>query len=143
MVVPEQVEEAVGEVAVELGADREALLLGRAVGGVEGDDDVAEERAGAGGRKRQDVGRPVLASPGAVEAAHGGVPHHEQRHLGAVTAERRQVPARALAQPADRGRAAGVLAPGVHDHGPRRSAGTSCSVVPSAGPGGAFGSLSP
>ncbi len=143
VVVAEEVEEAVGEVAVELGADRAAILFRRAAGGVEGDDDVAEERTRAGGRERQDVRRPVLAAPGAVQAAHGGVSHHQHGQLGPLAAKRRQVPPRALAQAAHRGRAAGVLAPGVHDHGPRRSAGTSCSGAPSAGPGGDFGSWSP
>ena len=143
VVVAEQVEEAVGEVAVQLGADPAALLLRRAPGGVEGDDDVAEERAGTAGRERQHVGRAVLAAPGAIEAPHGGVSHHEQRQLGTVTPERGQVPVRALAQPAYRGRAAGVLAPGVNDHGPRRSAGTSCNGAPSGGPAGGFASWSP
>jgi len=87
VVVAEQVQEAVREIAVELRAQCTALLARSAACHVQGDHHVSEERARAGGGKRQHVGRAILAAPPPVEAAHRRVGHDQDGELGATGIE--------------------------------------------------------
>jgi hypothetical protein len=137
VVVAEEVQDPVRQVAVQLRRERASGGARRAGGGVDRHHHVAEERAARRGREREHVGGVILVPPRAVEPADGGVAHHQDRQLGVAPPERGEEAAGALAQPPRRGRAAGVLAAGVDRHGRRRSAfDTSCSV-PSAGSGAA------
>ena len=139
MVVPQEVQEAVREVAVELGAEQPPLRARDAPRGVERDHDVAEKRPVVRRRvrEREDIRGTVLPSPGAVEASHGGIADDEDRELRLLAPERAQVAAGALAQAPRGGGPTRVLAPGVDGHGRRRSAETSWSWAPApdASPG--------
>jgi hypothetical protein len=116
VVVTEEVQEAVREVAVELRAQG-ALAARGAARGVERDDDVAEHPPGPGSGEREHVGRAVLAAPAAVESADGGVADDEDRELRLGLAERFEVPLRLRPQPSHRAGTSRVLAPDVDDHG--------------------------
>jgi hypothetical protein len=99
VVVAEEVQDPVREIAIQLGVERPALLARGAARGVEGDDHVAEERAGAGGGERQDVGRAVAPAVLAVQAPDLVLVDERDREVPVRDARLRQ---RRLRRPADR-----------------------------------------
>ena len=89
VVIAEEMEEAVGEEAAEFLIEGQAALLGLAGGGLDGDDEVAEEGRGQGGAfalaPGDDVGGSVAAEPEAVELLDVAVVGDEDGEFGVVT----------------------------------------------------------
>ncbi len=120
MVVAEQVEQPVCEVAVELRADRPPLLARPPGGGVERDYHVAQERPiprRLALREREHVGRRVLPAPLAVQGADAPVGDEEDRELRLAAAERGEVGGGAGAEAARGGAPARVLGGESDGHG--------------------------
>lgn len=120
MVVAEQVQEPVGEVAIELGSDRSPLRPRAPGRGVEGHYHVAEERPSARRfryREGQDVGRLVLASPLPVQRPDPPVGDEEHRELGVVEPQGREEGLGAGAEAAGGRRAPRVLGGEEDGHG--------------------------
>jgi hypothetical protein len=120
MVVTEQMEEPVREVAIQLRTDGAPLGPGATGGGVERDYHVAQERPTTRRlryREGEDVGGPILPAPGAVQRADPAVADEEDGQLGVAPPHGREVGGRVPAKAADgRGRAR-ALAGHVDDHG--------------------------
>jgi hypothetical protein len=79
VIVSEQVQEAVRQVAVQLPAQSPPGGTRGPARRVEGDHHVPEETApgGPAARKREHVGGAVHPAPVAVQAEHGPIVHHE------------------------------------------------------------------
>jgi hypothetical protein len=102
VIVPEEVEDPVREVAVELLRQGPPLRPGTPDGGVQGDYHVAEERPRTRRlryRKAEDVGGAVLPAPAAVEPADPAVGRHHHGELRVVPGDRREEEAGAAPEP--------------------------------------------
>jgi hypothetical protein len=93
VVVPEEMEEPVGQVEVQLIGEGPPVGAGLPPGGVEGKDDVAEVQRPGGARGRrapgeaEDVGGSVLPPPTPVQVLDAGVCGEEDRELHIVEVE--------------------------------------------------------
>jgi hypothetical protein len=142
VVVAEQVQQAVSEVAVELLAHAPPFGPGAPGGGIQGDYHVAQE----GPRTRrfryregEDVRGPVLPPPAPVQRPDATVRHQDDGELGVPPAHRGQELARPAPEPAESRAPTGVLGGDEDAHRERQALVTSCTAGASEGAAGARG----